>query len=210
MRRRFGICPWRDELLEGMLGASILGFHTQPHCNNFLDSVDRFLEAANRPGAERGRPARPKHAGSSLPDLARVAHALGSKRPRRPGQCRAEVFRELGLPPDALLGHRSGPPRLHQGDRGATPLRRAPAGAISRASRPVDLRPARGPEPDGHPALPQSQRKRRTVGRRASTSASAGMATVRSFCAAPIMSRRRCSATTARPTSAMSAAFMTA
>lgn len=41
----FGICPYRDELLEGMLGASILGFHTQFHCNNFLDAVDRFLEA---------------------------------------------------------------------------------------------------------------------------------------------------------------------
>src|SRR5512146_563543 len=42
---RFGICPWRNDLLEGMLGSSILGFHTQVHCNNFVDSVDRFLEA---------------------------------------------------------------------------------------------------------------------------------------------------------------------
>jgi trehalose-6-phosphate synthase len=41
----FGICPWREELLEGMLGSSILGFHTQFHCNNFLDTVDRYLEA---------------------------------------------------------------------------------------------------------------------------------------------------------------------
>jgi trehalose 6-phosphate synthase len=41
----FGICPWRKELLEGMLGSSILGFHTQFHCNNFLDCVDRYLEA---------------------------------------------------------------------------------------------------------------------------------------------------------------------
>jgi hypothetical protein len=37
--------PWRNDLLEGMLGSSILGFHTQVHCNNFLDSVDQFLEA---------------------------------------------------------------------------------------------------------------------------------------------------------------------
>lgn len=42
---RLGICPWRRELLQGMLGSSIVGFHTQSHCNNFLDSVDRFLEA---------------------------------------------------------------------------------------------------------------------------------------------------------------------
>jgi trehalose 6-phosphate synthase len=41
----FAICPWRDELLDGMLGSSILGFHTQIHCNNFLDTVDRTLEA---------------------------------------------------------------------------------------------------------------------------------------------------------------------
>ena len=41
----FAICPWRSEVLEGMLGSSILGFHTQFHCNNFVDTVDRFLEA---------------------------------------------------------------------------------------------------------------------------------------------------------------------
>jgi len=36
---RVGICPWRQEILEGLLGSSILGFHTQLHYNNFLDSV---------------------------------------------------------------------------------------------------------------------------------------------------------------------------
>jgi alpha,alpha-trehalose-phosphate synthase [UDP-forming] len=41
----FGIMPWREEILEGLLGSSILGFHTQYHCNNFFDTVDRFLEA---------------------------------------------------------------------------------------------------------------------------------------------------------------------
>lgn len=41
----FGICPWREELLDGLLGSSILGFHTQFHCNNFVDTVDRLLEA---------------------------------------------------------------------------------------------------------------------------------------------------------------------
>ncbi len=41
----FGILPWREEVLEGLLGSSILGFHTQYHCNNFFDTVDRFLEA---------------------------------------------------------------------------------------------------------------------------------------------------------------------
>jgi trehalose 6-phosphate synthase len=41
----FGICPWRRELLDGLLGADLIGFHVQAHCNNFLDTVDRFLEA---------------------------------------------------------------------------------------------------------------------------------------------------------------------
>jgi len=41
----FGICPWRDELLQGMLGSTILGFHTPLHCKNFLETVDRYLEA---------------------------------------------------------------------------------------------------------------------------------------------------------------------
>jgi len=41
----FGICPWRREILEGMLGSTILGFHTRFHCKNFIESVDRFLEA---------------------------------------------------------------------------------------------------------------------------------------------------------------------
>jgi trehalose 6-phosphate synthase len=40
----FGICPWQTELLEGMLGADLIGFHTQWHCNNFLETVDRTLE----------------------------------------------------------------------------------------------------------------------------------------------------------------------
>ena len=41
----FGICPWRDQLLDGLLGSTVLGFHTQFHCNNFVDTVDRFVEA---------------------------------------------------------------------------------------------------------------------------------------------------------------------
>jgi trehalose-6-phosphate synthase len=41
----FGICPWREEVLQGMLGSTILGFHTPFHCKNFLETVDRYLEA---------------------------------------------------------------------------------------------------------------------------------------------------------------------
>jgi alpha,alpha-trehalose-phosphate synthase [UDP-forming] len=41
----FGICPWQRELLDGLLGADLIGFQTQSHCNNFLETVDRALEA---------------------------------------------------------------------------------------------------------------------------------------------------------------------
>jgi len=41
----FGICPWQRELLDGLLGADLIGFHIQGHCNNFLETVDRALES---------------------------------------------------------------------------------------------------------------------------------------------------------------------
>jgi len=41
----FGICPWQRELLHGLLGADLVGFHIQFHCNNFLETVDRALES---------------------------------------------------------------------------------------------------------------------------------------------------------------------
>ena len=41
----FRICPWGTEILEGLLGNSLLGFHLQYHCNNFFDTVERSLEA---------------------------------------------------------------------------------------------------------------------------------------------------------------------
>jgi trehalose 6-phosphate synthase len=41
----FGICPWQQELLLGMLGADLVGFHTQYYCNNFLETAERAIEA---------------------------------------------------------------------------------------------------------------------------------------------------------------------
>jgi trehalose 6-phosphate synthase len=41
----FGICPWQREILQGMLGADLIGFHTQYHCNHFLETVSSALEA---------------------------------------------------------------------------------------------------------------------------------------------------------------------
>src|SRR5688572_2934075 len=93
----FGICPYRAELLEGMLGATILGFHTQFHCNNFLDAVDRFLEA--RIDRERSAVVLAGHATLVQPDPISVEWPV-----RQPARARAQVFAALGLGPGVKLG----------------------------------------------------------------------------------------------------------
>ena len=100
---RFGICPWRNELLEGMLGSSILGFHTQVHCNNFVDSVDRFLEAR----IDREQNAVVRHGRTTLVrpypiSLEWPSRWLKTAPPVE--ECRSSVLKELGLAPDALIG----------------------------------------------------------------------------------------------------------
>ncbi|OGG49908.1 hypothetical protein A2763_01860 [Candidatus Kaiserbacteria bacterium RIFCSPHIGHO2_01_FULL_54_36] len=42
---QFSICPWRTEILEGMLGADLVGFQTQQYCNNFMDTVAGEVES---------------------------------------------------------------------------------------------------------------------------------------------------------------------
>lgn len=44
-REAFRVCPWKEDLLHGLLGNDLLAFHIQYHCNNFLDTVDRALES---------------------------------------------------------------------------------------------------------------------------------------------------------------------
>ena len=39
----FRIFPWRRELLEGMLGADLIGFHTRAYVRHFLDCCERIL-----------------------------------------------------------------------------------------------------------------------------------------------------------------------
>ena len=99
----FAICPWRAELLEGMLGSSIMGFHTQFHCNNFVDTVDRFLEA--RVDRETftiylgGKPTAVKRYPISIewPSAPETA-------PSSVETCRRELRERLGLPPRHALG----------------------------------------------------------------------------------------------------------
>jgi trehalose 6-phosphate synthase len=100
---RFGICPWREEILSGLLGSSILGFHTRQHCNNFIDSVDSFVESRidREHNAIEQRARRtlirpypisiewPVHWLKDLPSVE---------------ACRRQTLAELGLPSNALLG----------------------------------------------------------------------------------------------------------
>ena len=80
----FSICPWREEIIDGLLGSSILGFHTRFHCNNFLEGVDRFMES--RIDRERNSVtlARPRDPGALLSDLDRMA--AGGARAAGPGR----------------------------------------------------------------------------------------------------------------------------
>ena len=114
---RFGICPWRKEILEGMFGNSIIGFHTQFHCNNFMECVDRFLEC--RIDREQNAVIQhgPRHAGPSLSHLAGMAGALAQDCAARRGMPRQRVcgtWTEAGC----VAGSGSRPPGLHKGHRG--------------------------------------------------------------------------------------------
>jgi trehalose 6-phosphate synthase len=100
---RMGICPWRNEILEGLLGSSILGFHTQLHCNNFIDSVDRFLET--RIDREHNAVVMQGHSTQIRPypiSIEWPVHWVETAPSVE--DCRAQVWRDLGLKPDALLG----------------------------------------------------------------------------------------------------------
>ena len=46
----FRLLPWRRELLEGMLGADLLGFHTYDDMRHFLSSVNRLAGLGNSNG----------------------------------------------------------------------------------------------------------------------------------------------------------------
>ncbi len=100
---QFGICPFRDELIAGLLGSSILGFHTQFHCNNFLDTVDRFLES--RIDREQNAVVHRQQwtLVRAYPISIEWPSSWLTKVPSS-AECREQVFKELGLAPDALLG----------------------------------------------------------------------------------------------------------
>ncbi len=99
----FSICPWREQIVAGMLGSSILGFHTQSHCNNFVDTVDRLLEA--RVDRESLRVS----LGGQVTAVRRYPISIEwPPSPEMVGKpvatCRAEVRHANGLPPGHAIG----------------------------------------------------------------------------------------------------------
>jgi trehalose 6-phosphate synthase len=88
----FGICPWQTEILDGMLGADLVGFHTQFHCNNFLETVDRVVEA--RIDWEHFSVARSQHVTLVKPFPISVAPRFLDEPPQT---SRAALLQSLGL-----------------------------------------------------------------------------------------------------------------
>jgi len=99
----FGICPWRSEILEGLLGSTILGFHTRFHCKNFIETVDRYLEARiehehsaiSYQGAQTLVESYPISIEWPSPELARAWPS--------PAECRRQVKQRLGIPESHCL-----------------------------------------------------------------------------------------------------------
>jgi len=44
-RETFRAFPWGEELMDGILGNDLLGFHIRHDCQNFLDTMDRGIES---------------------------------------------------------------------------------------------------------------------------------------------------------------------
>jgi alpha,alpha-trehalose-phosphate synthase [UDP-forming] len=100
----FGICPWQRELVDGLLGADLIGFHIQSHCNNFLATVDRAVEALTE--WDRFAVNRQGHVTRVRPYPISVAfaengHAINET--RNAGEERAALCGELGVE-GSLLG----------------------------------------------------------------------------------------------------------
>jgi alpha,alpha-trehalose-phosphate synthase [UDP-forming] len=97
----FGICPWQAKLLDGLLGADLIGFHIPLHCNNFLSTVDRVLES--RTDREHMTARRDGHTTTVRPYPVSVA-LDGSKPDRKmPGRSREELLKEFGLRCETMI-----------------------------------------------------------------------------------------------------------
>lgn len=87
----FGICPWRTEILQGLLGSTILGFQTRYHGKEFIETVDRYLRIAEAASAACNHPRRVQSRMACLPPWWRAradgAHPKRCREMRPPHGC---------------------------------------------------------------------------------------------------------------------------
>ncbi|MDD4319341.1 MAG: trehalose-6-phosphate synthase [Candidatus Peribacteraceae bacterium] len=99
----FGICPWTEEIVSGLLGSNIIGFHTRFHCNNFLETAERFLECrGDREHSTisfRGEQTAVYRYPVSVDYPVRLIRQTKSVE-----HARLQVREKLGIPPDRRLG----------------------------------------------------------------------------------------------------------
>ncbi len=103
----FGICPWQAELLDGLLGADLIGFHIPLHCNNFLSTVDRVIES--RTDREHMSVSRHGHITNVRPYPVSVAFEGAAAAPRGDTEereernaARTELLREFGVRAESI------------------------------------------------------------------------------------------------------------
>jgi trehalose 6-phosphate synthase len=99
----FGICPWKGDIIAGLLGSSVLGFHTQFHCNNFIETVDRFIES--RIDRELASVTVSGHETFVRPYPISIEWPPSALEGQKPvAECRAAVRARLGLPESVRIG----------------------------------------------------------------------------------------------------------
>ena len=96
----FGICPWQAQLLDGLLGADLIGFHIPLHCNNFLSTVDRAVES--RTDREHMTVRRLGHTTTVHPYPVSVA-LEDTRIERKPRPTNEELLREFGVRAETII-----------------------------------------------------------------------------------------------------------
>lgn len=97
----FRVCPWSKEVLDGMLGADLIGFHTQLHCNNFIETVGKELEALI--DLEQFAVQREKHVSYIKPFPIGIPFTM-SETTELSADERQALFNEYHIPQNSIVG----------------------------------------------------------------------------------------------------------
>jgi trehalose 6-phosphate synthase len=99
----FAICPWGRQLLEGLLGSTLLGFQTPADCRNFVDTVASLLDAQINRARDAITYAGHRTEVRHYPVSIEWSNPWIDQSPSIES-CRETVRRELGVAADGLLG----------------------------------------------------------------------------------------------------------